>query len=314
MKKKVIIFGASGFLARNLIQHLSKNKEFELFANSRKEVCYTVASYTYWDGFSLSKQWTALFEGAHAVINLTGQSIDCRFTKKNRSLLLNSRLQTTKIISKAIAECSKPPSLWLNASGDMIYPHNSSTALDEEHKDFYPSTQINDEFLFELSQKWEKACLEQELKQTHRVILRISAVFANEKHNIFNHLKKAILKGFGGSILKGNQLISWIHITDLCRSIEFILQKKSPKVIYNLCSPSIDTNKNFMADFRKILNKSLALPIPFKSLLELICFLVKKESVLMLKSIHTLPKNLLESGFKFHYNSAKKMLEDLNKN
>lgn len=60
--------------------------------------------------------WTAEVDGANVVINLAGRSVDCRYTPANRRQILESRLDATRAVGRAIAAASRPPALWMNAA------------------------------------------------------------------------------------------------------------------------------------------------------------------------------------------------------
>src|SRR6185295_10838260 len=83
-----------------------------------------------WDGQSVGDWWAEL-EGSLAVINLAGRSVDCRYTARNRRLILDSRLDPTRVLGEAIGRCAKPPRVWLNSSTATIYKHSLDRPMDE---------------------------------------------------------------------------------------------------------------------------------------------------------------------------------------
>src|SRR5258707_922230 len=68
-----------------------------------------------WDGETLGL-WTAELDGADAVINLAGRSVNCRYTPRNRQLIVDSRLRSTRFVGEAIARAARPPRVWLQSS------------------------------------------------------------------------------------------------------------------------------------------------------------------------------------------------------
>lgn len=108
----------------------------------------------------------------------------------------------------------------------------------------------------------------------------------------------------------GRQYISWIHIDDFCRAIEWILSNPRPAAVYNLASPGALPNKDFMAIFRKISDRSFGLPAPHL-LLEIGAFFMRTETELILKSRYVTPGRLLSEGFTFHYPDIESALTDL---
>src|SRR6266550_1698352 len=83
-----------------------------------------------WDGETLG-DWTAELEGADAIVNLAGQSVNCRYNDHNRRIIRDSRVKSTRIVGDAIAQAWKPPRVWLQASTATIYAHRFDAANDE---------------------------------------------------------------------------------------------------------------------------------------------------------------------------------------
>src|SRR6185437_8639738 len=83
-----------------------------------------------WDAKTLG-DWASLIDGVDVVFNLTGKSVDCRYTKKNRHLITASRVDSTRVIGEAIVRCKTPPRTWLNASSATLYQHNPAQPADE---------------------------------------------------------------------------------------------------------------------------------------------------------------------------------------
>ncbi|PYS40293.1 MAG: epimerase, partial [Acidobacteria bacterium] len=70
-------------------------------------------------------------EAADAIVNLAGQSVNCRYTAENRRVITESRLKSTKVVGDAIAQAWTPPRVWLQASTATIYAHTYDAANDE---------------------------------------------------------------------------------------------------------------------------------------------------------------------------------------
>lgn len=207
--KKIIITAANGFLGRNLVEFLSKEYEVVgLVRNPEKSnlPCKTVK----WDGKMFSG-WEKEFENAFAIINLAGRSVDCRYNEKNKKEIYDSRLNSTKIVGKAIENCKKTPEIWLNAASATIYRHSEDM----------PMTEINGEygsgFSVDVCQKWEKSFFDFNIKNVRQVALRTTIVLANDG-GAFVPLKNLVLAFAGGNQGIGNQMFSWIHIDDFVRS------------------------------------------------------------------------------------------------
>jgi len=98
----------------------------------------------------------------------------------------------------------------------------------------------------------------------------------------------------------GQQQFSWIHIEDVCRSIEFIIENQSLSGVINISSPNPVQNKDFMQALRKRYNRFAVIPSP-SWLLELGAKLIKTETELILKSRFVIPEKLEQAGFKWKF-------------
>ena len=99
--------------------------------------------------------WAGLLDGARAVVNLAGRSVDCRYTARNRRLIMDSRVDSTRVLGEAIALCRRPPSVWLNSSTATIYRHTFGPAWDESGETG-ATPEAKDAFSVEVAQAWER--------------------------------------------------------------------------------------------------------------------------------------------------------------
>lgn len=83
-----------------------------------------------WDG-DTQGNWTSSLEGADVCINLAGRSVDCRYNRKNRKAIYDSRVRTTILLNEVLATLKAPPPLWINASTATIYRHTLDRDMDE---------------------------------------------------------------------------------------------------------------------------------------------------------------------------------------
>src|SRR5690348_644827 len=120
---RIVIPGGSGFLGQILAQHLQRagNEIVVLSRHSGSQVGRIRS--VVWDGESLGP-WAQELEGAAAVINLAGRSVNCRYNLRNRRLIMDSRINSTRVLGQAIAQCKAPPPIWLNSSTATIYKHS----------------------------------------------------------------------------------------------------------------------------------------------------------------------------------------------
>lgn len=302
MLRKMVIAGGTGTIGGYLINHFRQNYE-EIIVLSRKEDSveddYRIVSWNAKDQGAWSKE----LDGADVVINLTGKSIQTRFTEENKKLLYSSRVDSTKAIGTAISNCKQPPRVWINASGAAIYPPTIDRANDETVKE------VGQGFKAGLSVAWENAVNGFTLPETRSAIIRITPVL-NAEDGFLPPIKIITRLGLGGPQGRGDQMVSWIHIEDLCRAIEFIIARDDLSGPINLASPHPIANKTLMRSLRKVLKVPIGLPAP--------AFAIKLGSVftgvdpsLILDSSNVIPGRLTASGFEFKYPQIEDSLRSL---
>ncbi|MDP2160965.1 MAG: TIGR01777 family oxidoreductase [Flavobacterium sp.] len=299
--KKLVIAAGTGFLGNVLINHF-KNKFEEIIILTRGESkTLDTIKYVTWDAKTFSG-WEKELENASILINLTGKSVDCRYTEHNKKEILNSRIDSTKILNQAVLECKNPPLHWLNSSTSTIYRHSIDKEMDEY------SGEIGDDFSMNVAKSWEKSFFEIETPKTLKTALRTSIVLG-KKGGAFLLLKNLVKFGLGGKQGNGNQFISWIHEEDFARAVEFIIDEKLTGNI-NIVSPKPIKNREFMKTLQKSLKIVIGIPVD-ERLLKLGAKLIGTESELVLKSRNVIPKRLNENGFNFEYGDLKKAFDNL---
>lgn len=298
---KLIIAAGTGFLGQVLTNHFKdKFEEIIILTRGKSKINDTI-KYVNWNAKTFSG-WEKELENASVLINLTGKSVDCRYTKKNKKEILLSRIESTKILNKAVTQCTNPPKHWLNSSTATIYRFSLDKEMDERNGE------IGNDFSMNVAQSWEKAFFKTETPNTLKTALRTSIVLG-KNGGAYVPLKTLAKLGFGGKQGKGNQFISWIHEKDFARAIDFIIEKEITGVI-NVVSSKPITNKDFMTILRKSVGTLFGVPIN-EPLLKIGSIIIKTESELVLKSRNVIPKRLLENGFQFKFDSLEKALKNL---
>lgn len=299
MKKRIVIAGGSGFLGKALYTYFT-DKGFEVYILSRNpEKSYEV----YWDGKDFG-EWCYLLEGAYALINLAGKSVNCRYTEKNKALIRSSRLDSTHILGKALQVFSPAPTYWINASTATIYAHT----LGEAPANTERTGKIADDFSVLVAKDWEAAFDSYQTPDTKKLTLRTAIVYGNEG-GAFPVILDLARKGLCTKQGDGEQWISWIHISDFCRSIDFLMEEEK-EGIFNLCAPNPLKNKDFYDLLAEKINPLFYIPQP-RFILKLGAIFMRTETELILKSRKVYPEKLLEAGFGFEFVEIREVLDDL---
>lgn len=300
MKKKIVITAANGFIGRSLVAYFKDRYEVVALVR-RLPADRNGISYRLWDGKNPG-EWTIDLEGAFAVINLAGRSVNCRYNARNRSEIYASRLDSTALIGRVIAMCADKPEVWINASSATIYQHSLVPMTEKEGI-------IGEGFSVDVCRRWEKQFTGYSQDGVRQVLLR-TAIVLGKNGGVMKPFTNLVKAGLGGRMASGDQVFSWIHEEDLCRAVDFLLESEACSGAFNLSAPFPVTNARFMKALRKKRKAPFGIPSP-AWLLKIGAWLIGTETELIFKSRYVIPQRLTEAGFRFRYNTIDACLEDL---
>ncbi|MEM6822715.1 MAG: TIGR01777 family oxidoreductase [Verrucomicrobiota bacterium] len=310
--KKIVIAGGSGFLGQTLAQwFLSRGDQVIIL--TRKKRKGLLGESVLWDGIN-EGSWFTCLERADALINLAGRSVNCRYHPSNRREIMESRTRSTQILGKAVQRCKAPPRLWLQSSTATIYLHRHDQANDEAFGIVGAHADAKDAFSVEVAKAWENAFNTLQVPSTRKILLRTAMVFGEQPGGVYHVLRRLVRFGLGGSMDGGQQWVSWIHAEDVCRALDWMIEKEKATGIYNLCAPVPLRNVEMMSWMRQICRAPLGFGLPHpRFILELGAILIRTETELVIKSRNVVPKRLLNEGFRFRFETFDSMLRDIEK-
>jgi uncharacterized protein (TIGR01777 family) len=300
---KIVIAGGNGFLGGILAEHFQKKFHDIVILTRHPQASHQNIRYVVWDAKTLG-DWKQELNQADVLINLTGKNVNCRYTEKNKAEILNSRLDSTRILGEAIRMAKNPPALWLQTSSSTIYSHAF-----EPHDE--TSNNLGDDFSMTVCKRWEQTFWEENSPSTKKILMRVAIVLGTGG-GAWPTLKRLTKLGLGGRQGNGNQMISWIHQNDYARVTEWLMEHGQSNGVYNVCSPTPISNQAFMHALRTSLNIPFGVPTP-EWMLRAGAALIGTETELVLKSRCVVPQLLLDQGFQFQYPDLEKALTNLNR-
>ena len=298
--QKIILAGGSGFLGRVLAGHFTRRgcDVVILTRNPRPTSGEGRIRQVGWNGCTAGP-WTVELEAAAAVINLAGRSVNCRYHARNRRQMMDSRVNSTRVLGDAIERCHQPPRVWLNSSTATIYKHSLDRPMDEAGE-IGATPEAKDAFSIEVARAWERSFNEASTPRTRKVTLRSAMVLGEGRNSVFPTLRRLARLGLGGAMAGGRQYVSWIHENDFCRAIDWLLARDDFSGVVNLAAPNPVPNREMMRLIRRVCGLPFGLPAaPW--MLELGAFVLRTETELIIKSRRVVPGRLLATGFQFQY-------------
>lgn len=291
---KIVVAGGTGFIGSKLVSDLSS--ENEVIVLTRKELKDDKAvKYVKWNPYERDTDFLAdTISGYDAVINLTGESIaNKRWSKKEKELILKSRIISTRQIVESIGKAKEKPKILVNSSAIGYYKKNTDEILHE-------NSGISTDFLSKTCIMWENEAMKAAKFGTSVSIIRTGIVIG--KGGILERLDKLVKYGF--SAYNNNQWLSWIDLEDLSDLIRFIVYRNLNGP-FNAVSPNPIQMKDFFSMLANIENKRRLIRIPSFAVNLLLGEMGK---LLIFSSQKVIPKKAIDSGFSFKNTDLKAVL------
>jgi len=310
--KKIILAGGTGFIGQALATFWGDANEIIILTreigepNNSYRTKTNLATtknikYVKWNAKDQG-HWRKEIDAADLVINLCGKSVNCRYTKKNKQEIFDSRTQSTNALGEAIRNATHPPKLWVNAASATIYRHALDKPQDEDNGE------IGTGFSVEVCKLWEKTFFDNRTPFTRKISLRMAIVLG--AGGVLVPFLNLVKFGLGGKQGSGKQMFSWIHIQDVINMMEWLYQQPDMEGVYNCSIPNPISNQELMHILQKATNQSFALPTP-TWMLKLGSLVIGTETELLLKSRWVIPTKILEAGYRFEYPILKDAIQQI---
>ena len=280
---KVVVSGASGLLGSALVPAL-EGEGNEVLRLVRRDARHPAE--ISWDPAAGRIDVRAL-EGVDAIVNVSGANVGRRWTAARKQEILDSRVDTTRLLAATAAALEPRPSVLVCAGGVGIYGDRGAEILTEE-------SALGEGFLADVGRAWEAAATPARAAGIRVVNFR-QGVVLTQRGGALERMLTPFKLGVGGRIGSGKQWFTWVAIDDLTAAYAFVLRSGLEGVV-NLCSPNPVTNEQFTAALGKALRRPTVLPVPGIAITTLFGEMGEK---MLLEGQRALPARLSDMGFEF---------------
>ena len=298
---RIVIAGGSGFIGSALASHFrARGHDVVVLtrkARAREDGVREIA----WNGRSFGP-WAKELDGASAVINLTGKSVNCRHTDRTRREIIASRVVSVRAIADAISASASPPPVWVQASAVGIYGDAGDALCDE-------SAPHGKDFMADVCEQWEAAFRAALTPSTRRVVLRFGVVLGHDG-GALPTLASLARWGLGGTVGSGRQYISWIHLDDLIAIVDRAIDDATITGPYNASNHVPETNAVFMKRLRNAVHRPWSPPVPAFAV-GIGSYIIGTEPSIALHGQRCVPRRLDEVDFAFTHENLDETLKGL---
>jgi uncharacterized protein len=298
---RVVIAGGSGFLGLNLAQHLVDFGCDIVLLSRTSRPSDSRWQQVQWDARTLGN-WVEHLDGASALINLAGRSVDCVKTPDHRDEILRSRVESTQVLGEALSRASNPPPIWVQIATAHRYGDPPTAWCTEGSTFGYGLAPF-------VGQAWEEALEESAPAGIRTVILRTSFVLGRSG-GALRRLATLARFGLGGTVGGGQQGISWIHELDMNRLFARAITDDRMSGAYLATAPTPVSNAEFMRELRRAIGTPIGLPTP-SWMVRLAAPVLRTDPELALYGRYCYSKRLRDEGFEFVFPDVRAALSNL---
>jgi len=304
MQKNVLITGGTGFIGRYLTEKLLERGYTVSILTRNSQPNTNRVSYYIWDVSTQSIEESAV-RNADFIIHLAGENIaEKRWTAKRKTAILDSRVQSTRLIYDTLKKLNKRIDAFVSASGIGYYGAVNGEGICTEN------TLPANDFVGMVCQEWEKSADLMANLGIRTVKIRTGLVLGKEE-GILKKLNPIFKKGLGSSLGSGKQYMPWIHVHDLCMMYIEAIENGKMNGVYNATINDSTTNLIFSKDLANSYGFSIWLPNVPAFLIRL---MLGERAVLLLTGRRVSSDKIKKLGFRFQFKNLKKALKNCKSN
>ena len=312
----VLITGGTGMIGTALSRHLLQ-QGYDVIILSRNPIetaaNYKTASlqnsfrpsgkifYSKWD-IKQQKIDSQALQQADYIVHLAGEGVAKeRWTKKRKEEIKKSRTESSEALYHCLASQPNKVKAVISASAIGWYGPDMG-------KPFVEDNPASNDFLGQTCKAWEESIEKIKTLDKRVVKFRLGIALSNEGGALVEFKRPARI-GVAAILGSGNQMVSWIHIDDLCRAFIHAIETPTMEGVYNLAAPNVVSNRDLTLGIAKSMNGPFYMPFKVPSFL--LKIIMGELSVEVLKSTTVDCNKLQESGFNFIYPSIEPALRQL---
>jgi uncharacterized protein len=255
-----------------------------------------------WDARTVG-DWVHHLDGATALVNLAGRTVDCIKTPDHCDEILRSRVESTEVLGRALESVTTLPRVWVQMSTAHIYGDPPEAVCDEDSSFGWGLAPF-------VARKWEQSFAQALPASIRGVVLRTSFVLG-KNGGALRQLSRVVRFGLGGTVGHGRQGISWIHERDMDRLFERAISDESMRGTYIATAPNPVSNAEFMREMRKALRAPIGLPAASWMVRLAAPLMLRSDPDLALYGRYCVSKRLREEAFEFLFPDVRSAFQDL---
>ncbi len=299
---RIVIAGGTGFLGLNLARYLGRFPCEPVLISRHAPPEQSRCQHVAWDARTLG-DWAGVLDGAAALVNLAGRTVDCVKTPDHCDEILRSRVEATEVLGRAVRQVQSPPPVWVQMATAHRYGDPPDCVCDEDTAFGYGLAPF-------VGHAWEEAYARAVLPAMRQVILRTTFVLGRGG-GALPRLAKLVRWGFGGKVGDGRQGISWIHEQDMNRLMVRAISDHSMTGAYMATAPNPVSNAEFMRELRRVLRMPIGLPAASWMVRLGAPLIMRTDPELAIYGRYCVSRRLREEGFDFTFPDLASALRDL---
>ncbi len=307
--QKILITGGTGMVGHALTAFLVSKGYGVIVLTRQKNQTSTnpQIQFAHWDVVAKTIDIAAL-QTADYIIHLAGAGVvDKPWTDQYKKEILDSRIQSSQLLLDALQNNVNKVKAFVSASAIGWY--GADTTASRNNGGFVETDPADEKnFLGNTCLQWEQSVAPATDLGIRLVKLRIGIVLSNDG-GAFVEFKKPVKWGVAGILGNGHQVVSWIHIDDLCALFLHMIEQESVSGVYNAVAPTPCSNQALTLCLAKAIKGKFFMPMHVPTFV--LKMMMGERSVEVLKSTTVSAKKTLETGFQFQYVTIESAIEQL---